>query len=270
LSNADMIFLTGPYLSLYRYRDVLLRTLRSEFRLKYAGSALGAAWYVLAPLMLMGLYAVVYLAIFKVRPASMTGTDYVLYVFSGLIPFLGFSDSLASGSASLARNKAVLLSTVFPAELAPLRAVCVSQGAAAVGLALTVTLALGLGKLSPALMLLPLVWLALALFVSGIVWVLALASLVIRDIQPALAIASLALLIASPIGYTPDMVPRALAPLLYLNPLSSYVISFQDIIVFGRAPDPVVLAMAVALGILSFSFGYWVFQKAKRVFFDYA
>ena len=269
-AGSMMNFLTAPYLSLYRYRDVLLRTLRSEFRLKYAGSAVGTGWYLLAPLLLMALYAVVYLAIFKVRPASMTPADYVVYVFSGLIPFLGFSESLASGSAALARNKAVLLSTVFPPELAPLRAVFVSQGAAAVGLALTVTLAVGLGKLSPALVLLPVVWLALGLFVSGIVWILALASLVIRDIQPALAIATVALLIASPIGYTPDMVPRALAPLLYVNPLSFFVIGFQDIIVFGRAPDPVILATALLLGVMSFSFGYWVFQKAKRVFFDYA
>lgn len=265
-----MTFLSAPYRTVFRSREVLLRTTLNEFRFKYAGSAMGLAWYVLAPLLLMGLYAVIYLAVFQVRPASMSGAEYVLYVFSGLIPFLGFTESLSAGSGSLSLNKAVLLNTVFPAELAPLRAVCVSQGAAGVGLLLTVAIALGLGKFSAWILLIPLVWLALALFVSGLVWILALASLVVRDVQQILTFISMALLIVSPIGYTKDMVPSTIALVLYLNPLSYFVTAFQEIIVFGRAPAPWILGTVVVLGTLSFSVGFWVFQRAKRVFFDYA
>jgi len=263
-------FLTTPYRAIYRYREILFRTTLSEFRFKYAGSAMGLAWYVLAPVLLMGLYALIYLAVFQVRPVSMTGAEYVLYVFAGLIPFLGFTESLNTGSSSLSLNKAVLLNTVFPAELAPLRAVLVSQGAAAVGLALTTVIAAALGKFSFWLVLLPLIWLALALFVSGLVWILALASLVVRDIQQILTFVSMALLIVSPIAYTPDMVPRAIALVVYANPLSYFVTAFQDIIVFARAPAPHIVGTALLLGVLSFSVGFWVFQRAKRVFFDYA
>jgi len=264
-----MTFIDAPFRTVFRCREVLLQTTLNEFRFKYAGSAIGLAWYVLAPMLLMGLYATIYLAVFQVRPASMSGTDYVLYVFAGLIPFLGFTESLTSGSSSLSLNKAVLLNTVFPAELAPLRAVAVSQGAAAVGVALTMLLALALGKFSVWILLIPVVWLALALFVSGIVWVLALASLVVRDVQQVLTFVSMALLIVSPIGYTPDMVPPAIAPVVLLNPLSHYVTAFQDIIVFQRAPAPWLLVSVLVLGLLSFSVGFCIFQRAKRVFFDH-
>jgi ABC-type polysaccharide/polyol phosphate export permease len=81
---------------------------------------------------------------------------------------------------------------------------------------------------------------------------------------------SMALLILSPIGYTPDMVPAVIAPVIFLNPLSHYVTAFQDIIVFQRAPAPWLLVSVLLLGLLSFSSGFWVFQRAKRVFFDYA
>lgn len=265
-----MTFIDAPFRTVFRCREVLLQTTLNEFRFKYAGSAIGLAWYILAPLLLMGLYATIYLAVFQIRPASMTGADYVLYVFAGLIPFLGFTESLTSGSGSLSLNKAVLLNTVFPAELAPLRAVCVSQGAAAVGLALTMLLAVALGKFSAWIVLIPVVWLALALFVSGIVWILALASLVVRDVQQVLTFVSMALLILSPIGYTPDMVPATIAPVIWLNPLSHYVTAFQDIIVFQRSPAPWLLVSILLLGLSSFSIGFWVFQRAKRVFFDYA
>lgn len=265
-----MTFVVAPFRTVYRFREVMLQTTLNEFRFKYAGSALGVAWYVLAPVLLMCLYAAIYLVVFKVRPASMSSTEYVLYVFAGLIPFLGFTESLTAGSGSLSLNKAVLLNTVFPAELAPLRAVCVSQGAAGVGLALTTVLAVALGKFSLPILLIPAVWLVLTLFVSGIVWILALASLVMRDVQQVLTFVSMALLIASPIGYTPDMVPAPIAPAIYLNPLSHYVSAFQDIIVFQRVPPVWLLLSISALGVFSFAGGFWVFQRAKRVFFDYA
>jgi len=265
-----MTFIDAPFRTVFRCREVLLQTMLNEFRFKYAGSAIGLAWYVLAPLLLMTLYAVVYLAVFQVRPASMTAAEYVLYVFAGLIPFLGFTESLTAGSGSLSLNKAILLNTVFPAELAPLRAVCVSQGAAAVGLALTMLVAFALAKFSVWIVLIPVVWFALTLFVAGIVWILALASLVARDVQQVLTFVSMALLIVSPIGYTPDMVPAGIAPVVHLNPLSHYVIAFQEIIVFQRAPAPWRFVFILLLGLLSFSVGFWVFQRAKRVFFDYA
>jgi len=265
-----MEFFSGPFRTLRRYWKILLKTSISEIKFRYAGSILGLFWLVLAPILLMVIYAGVYLVIFRVRPPDLSGQTYVLYVFSGLIPFLGFSEALNLGSSSLSLNKAILLNTVFPAELVPLRAVLCSQAPTAVGLAISVLLAIALGTAGPAIIALPLIWLALTMFVAGLVWVLALLSLVARDIQQLLTFVSMALLIVSPIAYTPEMVPSAIRPFLFVNPLSSFIDGFHEALVFGRSPSISLWAQIIGVSVFSFGTGFWVFQRAKRVFFDYA
>lgn len=263
-------FLHAPFLPIWRHRRLLRRALVSELRQKYAGTLLGIAWLVIAPLALMTLYAVVYLFIFRIRPPGMSGPDYLLFIFSGLIPFLGFNEALASGSASLSAHRAVLLNTVFPAELIPLRAVLAAQLQTAVGLALLAAAALALGHASVALLFLPVVWGLLVLFAAGLAWVASLAQLVVRDLQQALTYLTMALLIVSPIGYTPDMAPGALRLLVWMNPLSYFVIGFHEATVYGRLPSAPVLAVMAALGLASVAAGYWVFARAKRAILDHA
>ncbi|MDK2744698.1 MAG: ABC transporter permease [Nitrospira sp.] len=240
-----------------------------EVRTKYAGSVVGLFWVVLSPLILLTLYSVVYLVIFRVQPASMTQHGYVLYILSGLVPFLGFADALHTGSSSLSSNKAILLNTVYPAELVPLRAVLASHAMTLVGLGIVVLATLFLGSYSWALVLLPVLLLFQVMLAVGIAWVFSLASLVLRDISHILGFATMLLLIMSPIAYTPDMVPNNLQFIIYLNPLSYFITGFQEILAYGRPPSWSLFSAITCLGLMSFCVGYWVFSRMKKAFFDY-
>jgi homopolymeric O-antigen transport system permease protein len=263
-------FLTGPFSALLQHRALLRRTVPDALRKRYAGQAMGIFWLVLSPLLLMSIYAAIYVLVFRIRPVAMSQAEYVLYIFAGLIPFLGFSEALNSGTTSLSVDRTVLLNTVFPPELLPLQACIASHATTLVGLAMVTLLAAAIGTLGPLALLVPVVLLLQVMFVAGLVWVLSLASLVLRDIQQILTFVVMALLVLTPIAYTLDMVPRAVAPLVYANPLSYFVILFHDLLVFGRLPPWPIAAAAAALSLLSFCAGYWAFQRVKLVFFDYA
>jgi lipopolysaccharide transport system permease protein len=249
---------------------VFARTTASELRSKYAGSVLGLLWLVLAPLLLLSIYSVIYLAVFKVRPADMPPEHYVLYVLSGLVPFLTFSEGIVAGSTSLTSNRAILLSTVFPAELVPLRAVIASQASPAVGMALCIAAAIAMGLATPAIVAVALVWLLLVLFIVGVAWVLALASLLVKDVQQMLSFVNMLLLLASPIAYTVASAPPSLRPWLRLNPLAHYIEAMHDCIIFGRLPGPQQWAIMTVIAAASFLAGAWLFGRAKRALFDYA
>ena len=264
------LFLIRPFLTLHRNWDVFFRTTITEVRSRYAGSLLGLLWMVVAPLLLMTIYALIYLVIFNVRPADMTASLYVVWVLSGLLPFLGFSEALGTGAASLTMNRAILLSTVFPAELVPLRAVVSSQAATGLGMVFCIVLASLVAKPAASWILLPFIWAAMLLFVSGIVLALSVASLLLKDIQQILGYVTMLLLIASPIGYTPAMVPPRLQPWLLVNPLAHYINGIHDVLIFGRWPSLLTLLSIVIMSLGSFAFGFWIFGRAKRVFFDYA
>jgi|SRR5687768_3760815 len=268
--SSHSLLLIQPFITLHRYWDVFVRTTVTEVRTRYAGSVLGLLWMVVAPLLLMGIYAIIYLVIFNVRPTDMSPAVYVVYVLSGLLPFLGFSEALGTGTASLSMNRAILLSTVFPAELVPLRAVVSSQASTAVGMVFCVGLALLVAEPAAAWVLLPLIWIAMLLFVSGIVLALSLASLLLKDIQQVLGYVTMVLLIASPIGYTPSMVPASVRPWLLVNPLAHYINAIHDVLIFGRWPSPTAIVAILTMSVGSFALGFWIFGRSKRVFFDYA
>ncbi|MCJ9712739.1 ABC transporter permease, partial [Bordetella hinzii] len=228
-------------------------------------------WALLFPLLQLGIYAGLYSVVFKVRPSGLTEAGYVILVFSGLVPLMAFNEAMTAAASSLSSHKNLLLNTVFPAELIPLRAALAAQITSIFGLVITLIAGFSLGRTSwQAVLLVPVFWILLLMFAMGIGWMLSLLSLVARDIQHGLGLVTMLLFVLSPFAYTPEMVPQALKPLLYLNPMSYYVMTFQQLICYGTWPDPVHAGGAVLLGLTSFFIGFSVFRRAKHVFFDYA
>lgn len=253
------------------YRHRVLEGVIHDIRQRYIGSAFGSLWVFLYPILQLGMYAGLYSFIFRVRVSGLTEMGYVILVFSGLVPLMAFNEALNAATSSLSANKNLLLNTVFPAELIPVRAALSAHITSLIGLAITLIIGYGLGKTSwQAIVLAPFFWVLLLMFAIGIGWMFSLFSLVARDIQHGLGLVTMLLFMLSPFAYTPEMVPVALKPLIYLNPLSYFVLTFQQLICYGTWPDPIAAGGAVVLGITIFFIGFNVFQRAKYVFFDYA
>ncbi len=265
-----MFSLTKSVSVIFLKRGILFRTTLVEVRRRYAGSILGMAWLLLGPAFLMILYSLIYGIVFKLRPTEMSSQEYIIFILTGLIPFLGFSDALTSGAASLATQRELLLNTTFPAELVPLRAVLVAFSGPVVGLVILMGADGVLGRFSGWNLFAPAFVMLLAMFVTGLVWLLSLANLVIRDIQQIISYFVMGMLVVSPIAYLPSMLPQGLSLLIWLNPLSYYIMALQSIVIFDRFPSAFVAVTCLVLSLASFAFGWRTFQRAKTIFFDYA
>ncbi len=253
------------------YRRRLLEGVGHDVRQQYTGSVFGVFWAFLFPLLQLGIYAGLYTVIFKVRPSGLTELGYTLLVFSGLVPLLAFSQGVVAATGSLTANKSLLLNTVFPAELIPVRALLAAHIPTLFGLTITLAFGFVLGRTSwQAILLVPIFWILLLMFAIGIGWILSLLSLVARDIQHSIGLILMLVMVLSPFAYTPEMVPERLKFIIYLNPLSYYVLSFQQLIAYGTWPDLIPALVATSLSVGSFVAGFAVFQRAKYVFFDYA
>ena len=256
---------------LARYHPRLYQSVLEEVRQRYAGSVFGLSWAILYPTLLLSLYAMIYVVVFKIRPASLNEYEYVVLVFSGLVPLLAFNDAVMASTSSLISNRSLLMNTVFPAELIPVRAVLAAQVPSLSSITITLVAGYWMGRTGlQAPFAIPVLWLLLLMFAVGLGWMLSLLTLVARDIQHMLGLILMALVILSPFAFTPDMVPAGLKSLLYINPLSYFVLSFQQVIAYGRWPDPVYFLPVLALSFGSFFGGFWFFLRTKYVFFDYA
>lgn len=259
-----------PLHLIWSRRHLLLETVKVSLRQRYAGATLGLAWVVMGPILLLTLYAAIYLVVFRVRPSNMEPEIYVLYVFSGLVPFMNFSQGLIQGTTALSADKEVLLNTIFPPELVPVREVAASLVTLGIGIGITCVAGLFLGKISLVWLLVPVVLVLLVMFLIGLTWILSLANLVLKDIQQILTYVTIILIVGSPIAYTPDMLPATLQVVIYFNPLAYFIICIQSLIVLGTLPNwPISLGVLV-FGVGSVVLGAHVFSRAKMVFFDYA
>ena len=248
---------------------LLWRVARTEIRGRYAGSLLGAGWAFLTPLLTLVIYAVVYSVIFKIRVPGLSTAQYVVYIFSGLVPYLMTSEAVSGGVSSVVSSKSVWTNTVFPVDLAPAKAVLISQVPMAVGMTLILVMLLGLGALPWTAILLPVIWILHVCALLGLLWTLALLNLVFRDLQAVMGLALMLLLIASPIAYTPEMVPPRLQIFLLLNPFAYFVRAYQHILVLGRLPDGLTIGVVSGGSLLLFLAGGRFFARAKTALLDY-
>lgn len=263
-----MKFFFEPYVLLWKHRRLLIQTTWSDIRTRFAGSILGLIWLVLFPLLFLGAYAFMYIFVFKVRFAEFNSIDYIVLIFCGLIPFLGFSEALGSGVSSVTSNSALVKNTLFPIDLVPVKTVLVSQATQVVGTGLLLIVLTLMGKITIWVLLLPVIWVLQILFSIGLIWVLSSLNVFLRDIQNTISVVILMLMMVSPIAYTADMVPSNLRTILLFNPLYYLIISYQSSLMLGMFPAGRIFWILTALALGMFVGGYMFFVRMKLVFVD--
>ena len=139
-------------------RQLLVAITRVELSKRYAGSVLGMAWLVLQPALYLSVYLFVYLVLFKGQFSGFSRLGYVLYVFCGLVPYLGMIDAISLGAVSIKQNIHLVKNVMLPIELVPVRAVLVASVSQAVGLAVVILLSALNGTLTLHVLWLPVIW----------------------------------------------------------------------------------------------------------------
>ena len=197
------------FILMLRYRRILIATTKVEISKRYAGSALGLIWVGLYPLLLLGVYLFVYLVVFKMRFPGYSETDYVLYVFAGLVPYIGLSEAIQAGTQSIKQNIHLVKNVMLPIEIVPMRAVAAALVGQTVLLILVAGFAAMNGSLSSFIILLPLVLALQFLFLLGIVFVLSAVALVVQDTTHFVNLSIMLMMFLSPIGFRADMLPKS-------------------------------------------------------------
>jgi ABC-type polysaccharide/polyol phosphate export permease len=255
----------STYADLLRYRELFGSLFRRDLEARYKGTALGVLWSLANPLLLMGIYLVVFSLLWRVIDQDYPG----LFLLTGLVLWVFFANSLQSASKSLLEAAPLIRKTRFPRQLVPLSSVATNLVAFVVMLA--VVLALNFAFLprvrATEWLAIPLA-LAFVLLVSGVSLAIACATVVFRDVEHLVSALLLPWFFLTPILYTIDNLPGAagdyewLANVLrYANFIAPAVDAIRDPLFFGELPrlaDVVYLCVAAAL---SLALGAFVFSR---------
>ena len=263
-----MSFFTAPFKILFRHKKILFSTTLSEIRKKYAGSALGIVWAFLYPLLFLGVYAMVYAFVLGVTYPNLTTAEYILVIFCGLIPFLGCSEAINPGTQSVTSNSGLIKNTMFPIDLIPVRTVFCAQLTHGAGIIILIIALLFMRKWTILTPLIIVIWLFQVMMEAGMVWILSSINVVMKDLQNVISIIVIMLMMISPIAYPASAVPNNLRIFMVINPIYSFIIASQEVLLYGNIPDISIWIGMFVWGPCLFLLGYQFFIKMKRVFVD--
>ncbi|MBD0330083.1 MAG: ABC transporter permease [Thermoleophilia bacterium] len=270
-STAPAAVHSGPRAGGLAYRARVLAVIAgSEFKQKYAGSALGYVWTLLKPLSLFAVLYVVFGRFFKLT----VGIDhYPLYLLIGLVLWYFFSDGTWVAMPSIVSQASLVQKLAFPRLLIPASATVTVAMTFAVNLVALAAFVAGNRILPRAewLALLPL-FVELYIFMFAVSVLLATLFVRFRDTGQIWELASTLLFWTSPIIYPVEFLPPWAQPVVFLNP---FVQAMQDVraVIIGGDVTTVTdelgaFGHAVPLGVLALTlaFALLLFRREERSF----
>lgn len=248
---------------IYAYRTMIISLVRKELRGRYKGSVLGFFWTFLNPLLQLVVYSLVFSVIVRVDVEK-----YYLFLFVALIPWLFFSSGLTAGAGVVISNKDLVKKIYFPREVLPISHVITNfiNMLLSFIVVFVVIIFSGIGINFVALLFLPLIFIIEFLLVLGITFLTSSLTVYLRDLEHIMTIGNMAWMYLTPILYSISMVPDRFASILMLNPMTSIVLAYRDILYYGRIPQFSTLIGAVLMGFIVLIIGYYTFSKLQRNF----
>lgn len=89
-----------------------------------------------------------------------------------------------------------------------------------------------------------------------------------RDFEHILGILTMAWMYLTPIMYSIDMIPEEYKSIFLLNPMTSIIVAYRDILYYKSIPQMGYLLNAMVFGIIILIIGITVFSKLKKHFVE--
>lgn len=237
---------------------------------KYRGAQLGWLWALLAPLLMVAMYTLLFSVVFQARWGQMQDhVSYGVMIYAGLVLHGFLMDVISRSTACIVGQANLVKKVVFPPVLLPTVVVLSSAFQLVLGIAVLLVAASLVGfAVTWHVVWLPVVLLPFLLLSLGLAWALASLGVYLRDLQQVMPFLGNALLFTSPILFPRDAMPELIRPWLLLNPLSAVTEQVRRVALEGHAPDWSLWAGAMGVGLCVAALGWWWFDQTRKGFAD--
>lgn len=252
---------------LWRYRELFYFLAWRDILVRYKQTAIGIAWALIRPFLTMVVFTVVFGQLAKL-PSE--GAPYPILVFSAMLPWQFFSNSLSECSNSLITNANLLSKVYFPRLVVPTSAVVVSFVDFMIsGMILLALMAWYNFVPTWRILTLPLfITVAFAASMGAGLWLASL-NVQYRDFRFIVPFIVQFGLYISPVGFSSSIVPQQWRFIYSLNPMVGVIDGFRWAILGGNSQlylPGFILSMALVFLLLVS--GIWYFRKMERTFAD--
>ena len=104
---------------LYRNRRLVKKMAKNDLKSRFAGSYFGTIWAFIQPIVTILVYYFVFGIAMRGGAASGDGTPFVLYLVSGIVPWMYFQEGLITGTNSFLEYSYLVKKVVFDISVLP-------------------------------------------------------------------------------------------------------------------------------------------------------
>jgi lipopolysaccharide transport system permease protein len=251
---------------LWAYHELLYFLVWRDIKVRYKQTVLGVAWAVLQPVLMMIVFS---LFLGRLAGIPSDGIPYPIFSFAGLVPWTLFSYGVTQSANSLVLDQQLVQKVYFPRMIIPTATVL--AGVVDFGLAFGVLLAMmqyyGISLTPKALLLVPLLLLAVLTCLGVGLWLAAL-NVQYRDVRYTVPFLTQLWLFATPIAYPSSLVSEPWRALQGINPMAGVVEGLRwTLLGTPTMPGPI-MAVSVLVALLLFLGGIAYFRRMEDTFAD--
>jgi lipopolysaccharide transport system permease protein len=247
-------------LALFSYRELIRNLVLKDLKLKYRDSVLGFVWSLANPLLLILVYSFVFGHMLRGGPAN-----FAYFLMVGILPWNFFAQSAMMSTGSILDNGGLIRKVALPMEVFPVATVLFNLAQYLLALIVFFPMAFLFFKV-------PFAWswfnffpvlILQIVFTLGFCFILSTATVFYRDMRHFTEILLMLLFWLTPIIYDIQAVPPSLRTALYMNPLSYFILAYQEALYHNTFSSPDRLLTLFSLALLSLVLGYSLFVLFK-------
>ena len=244
------------------YVDVVRVLALKDFKIRYRNSALGFLWSLLNPLAYMAILTVVFSLLLRVSIPN-----YAPWLLLGLLIWRFFSIGTGQSLSSVVGNPSLVGKVYLPRYLIVLSNNLANLLGAALEFIALLPLIVLLGvRLTPFVLLLPLILGLEFLLIFALSLALSALNLKYRDFYQMWDIALQLGFFLSPIIYDPSLIPVRYQLVYFLNPVTRLINSTRDIFLYSRLPSFFDIAIVLSADAILLCIGLLVFRHFEPRF----
>jgi ABC-2 type transport system permease protein len=211
------------------------RLARTDFSLRYHGSALGYLWSLISPLLYFG---VLYLAFTRVLRFGGQVEHYAAMLLFNLMLFQFFAEATTRAVTSIVAQESLVRKTEFPRLAVPFSLVLSSLVSLGFNLIVVLGYAIASGvPVRATWLLLPVIVLALLVFTTGCSVLLSSLYVRFRDVDQIWTVLTRALVYITPVILPLELYPHSWRWVLGIDPLTPILVEARRWIIDPSAPS---------------------------------
>lgn len=256
------------------YWYLMTQLITRDFKRKYKRSVLGVVWSLLYPVLMMAVMSIVFSHMFRFK---VEGTNYLVYLMTGIVMWQYFAEASNSAMTSVVDNFILISKVYIPKYIFPISK-CLFVGINFLltlipWLGIILLTKLGVGQYPASInwyyFIIPYILACFFIFTIGVGLFLSCVSVFLRDVFYIYGIILTIWNYFTPVFYSIQILPESLQKLFRFNPIYQYINCVREIVLYGRCPSLLTLFQIGMISVLSIGIGSFIFKKNQDKYIYY-